>query len=112
MGIVEELSARHQRLKARIHAFRMPLSKRGQIAMNLVYFSIPVIGGHYIMQWANGQAPGNLRNAGVLPESGEGRARSKTEVQNNALEGRLLKMRRELEDNQPDAGGERRREQQ
>lgn len=45
----EELSAKHERLKKRIHAFRIPLSPRGQLIMKVVYFSIPLIGGYFIM---------------------------------------------------------------
>lgn len=96
MGILDDLSAKHQRLKERIHGFRMPLSRRGRIAMNIVYFSIPVIGGHYIMQWAHGRAQVNLREAGVLPASGESPGRSKTEKQNMALQNRLGKIKQEL----------------
>ncbi|CAN0438823.1 unnamed protein product, partial [Ectocarpus sp. 13 AM-2016] len=49
MGIMDDFSAGHQRLKERIHNFRMPLSRPGRIAMSIVYFSIPVVGGYYLM---------------------------------------------------------------
>lgn len=104
MPILDDLSARHQRLKERIHSFRMPLSKRGQVAMNMIYFAIPVVGGYCLMQWAHGRAQVNLRGAGVLPEFGEARTRSTTEVQNNALQNRLDKVKKELE---VEAGGGR-----
>jgi hypothetical protein len=58
MGIVDffkDVSRRHEELKKRIHAFRIPLSPAGQRVMGLVYFSIPVIGGYYIMQVRGGQ---------------------------------------------------------
>lgn len=88
---MDDFSARHERLKERIHNFRMPLSRPGRIAMNVVYFAIPVIGGHYLMQWAQGRAQVNLTEAGVLPGPGETPAKSKTHEQNVA-------MRRQLEE--------------
>lgn len=100
MGIMEDFQAGHQRVKERIHNFRMPLSKRGQFAMNIVYFAIPVVGGHYLMEWAHKRAQVNLREAGVRPESGEAVTRSKTEVQNTALKNRLGKMKKELQADQ------------
>lgn len=96
MGFFDDLSSQHQRLKERIHGFRMPLSRKGRIAMNVVYFSIPVIGGHYIMQWAHGRAQINLREAGVLPAPGEPPGRSRTEKQNMALQNRLGKIKQDL----------------
>ena len=59
-SFLRELSARHEALKERIHAFRIPLSPRGQRIMGFVYFCIPVIGGYYIMQAAIGQSHKNL----------------------------------------------------
>ena len=94
MGFVDDFSAGHQRLKERIHNFRMPLSRRGQIAMNIVYFAIPVIGGHYLMEWAQGRAQINLKEAGVLPEPGETPTRSKTHEQNVAIKKQLEEIKR------------------
>lgn len=34
----------------RVHAFRVPLSRRGQFVMGCVYVSIPVVGAHYLMK--------------------------------------------------------------
>lgn len=50
----------HEKLKKRIHSFRIPLSLRGQMIMSVVYFITPVIGGYYIMQWAFKQAEINI----------------------------------------------------
>ena len=53
MSWIRRISERHERLKEYIHnGFRYPLPKYGQYMMGLVYFSIPVISGWYIMQWA------------------------------------------------------------
>ena len=55
-----EVSRRHTALKERIHAFRIPLPKWGQRVMGFVYFTIPVIGGYYVMQYAIGQSEVNI----------------------------------------------------
>ena len=48
---------RHQRVQKYVHtAWRMPLPKWGQFAMGCIYFSIPVVGGWHVMQWAIGEA--------------------------------------------------------
>lgn len=49
MDFLRELNRRHEALKHRIHSFRIPLSKTGQRIMGVVYFSIPVIAGYFIM---------------------------------------------------------------
>lgn len=50
---IEQLHDRHERLKNTIHnGFRVPLPRYGQFLMGVVYFTIPVVGGWYIMQWA------------------------------------------------------------
>ncbi|CAM9679589.1 unnamed protein product, partial [Heterosigma akashiwo] len=54
MGFVRDFLDAHERLKTRIHNYRLPLSPAGQKAMGLIYFTIPVVGGYYIMQWAIG----------------------------------------------------------
>jgi len=44
---------RHERLKNYVHnGFRVPLPPWGRAVMGFVYFSLPVIGGYYVMQWA------------------------------------------------------------
>lgn len=50
MEYLRELSRRHEALKKRIHAFRIPLSPTGRRLMGLVYFSIPIIAGYFIME--------------------------------------------------------------
>lgn len=47
---LKDLREKHENLKKRIHAFRLPLSPTGQKVMGFVYFTIPVIVGYYIMQ--------------------------------------------------------------
>ena len=56
MQFLRELGRRHGELKRRIHATRIPLGPKGQVVMGLVYFSIPCIGGYFIMDWATGRA--------------------------------------------------------
>eukprot|EP01082_Thalassiosira_pseudonana_P015830 g13762.t1 g13762 contig9:380912-381537(+) len=44
---------KHEKLKHTVHtAWRYPLPKWGQYAMGCFYFTIPVVGGWYVMQWA------------------------------------------------------------
>ena len=50
MRYLKDLREKHENLKKRIHAFRLPLSPAGQKVMGFVYFTIPVIVGYYIMQ--------------------------------------------------------------
>mmetsp|Transcript_10141 Transcript_10141/g.12654 ORF Transcript_10141/g.12654 Transcript_10141/m.12654 type:complete len:115 (+) Transcript_10141:430-774(+) len=51
MDFLRRLYAGHQRLKHKIHNNRIPLSPMGQKFMGFVYFTIPLIGGYFIMQW-------------------------------------------------------------
>lgn len=60
MEFLRSLGERHERLKKKIHSTRIPLSKNGQRFMAAVYFSIPVVSGYYIMQWAQGRADANF----------------------------------------------------
>ena len=50
LGFFRNLSARHTKLKDAIHAYRFPLPVWGQKAMGFVYFTIPVLGGYFVMQ--------------------------------------------------------------
>ncbi|CAM9172153.1 unnamed protein product [Choristocarpus tenellus] len=89
MGLLGDLREKHEVLKARIHAFRIPLSPRGQLVMSIVYFSIPVVGGYYLMQWAQSRAHVNLREAKIVPENSGSdigrRVDSMAKAQNEAL---------------------------
>ncbi|KAJ0410265.1 hypothetical protein P43SY_002597 [Pythium insidiosum] len=60
LSFLRDLGAAHERLKKRVHAFRIPLSKNGQRAMGVVYFSIPVIAGYFVMKWAERRAERNF----------------------------------------------------
>ncbi|DBA00839.1 TPA: hypothetical protein N0F65_008482 [Lagenidium giganteum] len=60
MGFFSDLSERHERLKKRIHSTRVPLSKNGQRLMSVVYFSVPIVCGYYIMNWAQRRAEHNF----------------------------------------------------
>lgn len=58
---LERLLEAHERLKRRIHAFRMPIRSRlGVFGMGCIYFSVPVVAGYYVMQWSNGLREANL----------------------------------------------------
>ena len=50
---MESFHERHERLKNYVHnGFRVPLPWWGRYMMGFVYFSIPVVAGWFISQWA------------------------------------------------------------
>lgn len=49
MNFIDKIRDGHEQLKKRIHSFRIPLSPTGQRIMKVVYFSIPLISGYFIM---------------------------------------------------------------
>jgi hypothetical protein len=52
-SLLRDVNNRHERLKNYVHeGFRVPLPKWGRFLMGCFYFSIPLVGGHYVMQWA------------------------------------------------------------
>ncbi|CAH0490277.1 unnamed protein product [Peronospora farinosa] len=61
MEFLRRLSKRHQELKQKIHSTRIPLSNNGQRVMALVYFTAPIIGGYYVMKWAERRADANFQ---------------------------------------------------
>jgi len=60
MEFLRNFSQHHEDLKKRIHSFRIPLGPTGRRIMGVVYFSIPVVLGIQIMNWAQAQAIKNL----------------------------------------------------
>jgi hypothetical protein len=71
MAMLQDLRDRHEALKKRIHSFRVPLSARGQRIMQVVYFTVPFLGGLGVMQWAKGRADQNLRLEELKRQSSE-----------------------------------------
>ncbi|KAF1783882.1 EF-Hand 1, calcium-binding site [Phytophthora cactorum] len=61
MEFLRRLGERHEALKKKIHSTRIPLSKNGQRVMGLVYFTTPIIGGYYVMKWAERRADANFQ---------------------------------------------------
>jgi hypothetical protein len=59
-GFLRDVHERHERLKHRVHSFRLPLSPGGRRFMTLVYFSLPIFLGYNIMQFTNKQAEANI----------------------------------------------------
>lgn len=60
---------RHERLKKYVHtAWRVPLPKWGQFAMGCLYFTIPVVGGWNVMQWAISRSHQSIGPKGELLE--------------------------------------------
>ena len=80
MEFLRKLSASHERLKEKIHAFRLPLSPMGVRVMKVVYFSIPMISGYYIMQAAIGYSDRNT--VPLLKEKAEKKRKTQFQLQN------------------------------
>ena len=53
METLRAFTKRHEALKQKIHNFRIPLSKRGQIIMGCVYFSAPLLAGYFLLNAVN-----------------------------------------------------------
>lgn len=88
------LAEKHERLKKRIHNFRIPLSKNGQRVMFVVYFSIPIVVGYQVMQWAIGKSEENLGLQGeVLRSKQKTQYEKYTEYQNQQLQAVLNKVK-------------------
>ena len=78
MEYFRKMSEGHKRLKERIHAFRLPLSPMGVRMMKVVYFTIPIVTGYYIMQVAIGYSERNT--APLLKEKAEERRKAQIQV--------------------------------
>ncbi len=52
MELLRQVVDGHRRLKEKIHSTRIPLSPGGKRVAALVYMSLPLIGGYFIMTWA------------------------------------------------------------
>ncbi len=65
----QTFNQRHERLKNYVHtAWKVPLPKWGQFAMGCFYFSVPVVGGWYVMQWAIEKSHKSIGPKGELLE--------------------------------------------
>ena len=96
MDFLRQLGERHERLKERVHAFRIPLSPAGQRFMGFVYFTIPVIGGYFLMQSVIARAEVNLGKQGErLSKSSQD-----TNEQNKALQTLLSNMNKQQQQQQ------------
>ena len=85
MDFIKDLSARHERLKKRIHSFRIPLGPFGQRVMGVVYFSIPLILGYYIMEATTNQSKKN-NNLDSLKRDPNKAMDKEVQQQNHALQ--------------------------
>lgn len=79
---------RHRRFVKRVHAFRIPLSPAGQRVAQMVYFSIPVICGYFIMDWATSKAWEEIEFGGA--EEGSGRPAASAAVKGKEDPARVL----------------------
>jgi hypothetical protein len=84
----------------RVHNFRIPLSPTGQRIAQVVYFSIPVIGGYFIMDWATSKAREEIEFGGDTDRAaGKGDADRQRVLGNMRVdpEGRAAEERRGIE---------------
>ena len=66
MEFIREIGRRHEALKKRIHATRIPLGPRGRFVMGTVYLMTPVVAGYYVMQAAIEQADQKHEDGAIL----------------------------------------------
>jgi hypothetical protein len=85
-GFISRIGERHEQLKKKIHAFRIPLSPTGQKIMACVYFSIPVICGLFIMDYAIGKSRPTVEKLEKRSEEGTRSSHIETKEQNEALQ--------------------------
>ncbi|GAB5031299.1 Hypothetical protein NocV09_00501670 [Nannochloropsis oceanica] len=80
MTTLRDLQERHKRFVKKVHAFRIPLSPQGKAVAQVVYFSVPVVAGYFIMGWATDRAKAEIQYSDDYDEakktSGFGRARA------------------------------------
>lgn len=91
--MMENIFKRHQELKERIHAFRIPLSSNGQRFMGFVYFTIPIISGYFLMQYVISIADKNIGERGSKLSPTSSSSKSETAAQNKALGDMLSKIK-------------------
>ena len=61
---------RHERLKNYVHnGFRYPLPPWGRAVMGFVYFSLPVVIGYPVMQWAISKSHAEIGERGMYRSS-------------------------------------------
>ncbi len=87
---MENIRRRHEELKHRVHNFRIPLAPRGQKLMAVVYFTIPVIVGYFIMQFTSSVSEQRIND---IKKAGRPNTDSNTTAQNNALNELLTKIK-------------------
>lgn len=61
MATLRDWQARHKRFVKKVHAFRIPLSPQGKAVAQVVYFSVPVVAGYFIMGWATDRAKAEIQ---------------------------------------------------
>ena len=75
--------------KKKVHSFRMPLPPSGQKLMGLVYFTVPIIIGYFVMQYTNQVSEQNNK----ISSNNEKNSCNMTTAQNNAFRSMLLKLK-------------------
>jgi len=65
MSFLRDMYLRHERLKRTVHeGWRYPLPPWGRAVMGFLYFSLPVVAGWHVMQWAIGKSHASIGEHG------------------------------------------------
>ena len=77
---------KHERLKNYVHnGFRYPLPPWGRTLMGFVYFSLPVLGGYHVMQWAISKSHEEIGIRGTLNVKAKSWGNTKTNMRTNCF---------------------------
>ncbi|KAH7484275.1 hypothetical protein PRIC1_003575 [Phytophthora ramorum] len=89
MEFLRRLGERHEALKQKIHRTRIPLSRNGQRVMGVVYFATPIIGGYFVMKWAERRANANFQREETQIRRAAGSSAKHVAQQNQQLKDML-----------------------
>lgn len=65
LNAIKSFHDRHERLKKVVHeGFRYPLPPWGRFLAGCFYFSLPIVGGYHVMQWAISKAHDSIGENG------------------------------------------------
>lgn len=96
MATLRDWQERHKRFVKKVHAFRIPLSPQGKAVAQVVYFSVPVVAGYFIMGWATDRAKAEIQYSDSNDEEGNktmvfGSARAAAGAEGDGVEAARVK---------------------
>lgn len=69
MATLRDWQERHKRFVKKVHAFRIPLSPQGKAVAQVLYFSVPLVAGYFIMGWATDRAKAEIQYSDSTDEA-------------------------------------------